>query len=339
MVAPSTNDSIGDASLYFLLWMILPNALTGILHSIFYKFKYPPGSAPQPGSAKYKKHHRTLYIIVVGSYLLFCVFQAVWMLPKNYYSEFSLPTGASLKDIRAKFRKFSLQYHPDKNPSPEAEVTFIQLKRIYEVITHPVTRRAYDKFGPSKIDTCSHCIIFKDYIYSSTTEIIATYIASGILLFLLVIFNTGSFSQYFRVVGYFSMMVLEASMLFLPYDPIYWLLPHLTVSEKLIVLHQWCLYFFMAMNHFLPLFIETNENDEKAVSKALQSLSISTSAIEKDLKKSLKAEMAAFASEPEKLALLRQQMEKISAGEREAQRERAAPISAAISRKGPTKKD
>ncbi|KAM0683611.1 hypothetical protein MDAP_001182 [Mitosporidium daphniae] len=339
-MAPSSspNESIGDASLYFMLWMILPNTLTGFLQSTFYKFKYSPGSAPQPGSAKYKKHHKIFYVLVVGSYLLFCILQAVLMLPQNYYSEFSLPTSAPVKEIRAKFRKFTLQYHPDKNPSPEAETTFIHLKKIYEVITHPITKKAYEKFGSSKVDSCSHCILFKDYIYSSTMETIANYIASGVILFLLVIFNTGAFSQYFRVVTYFSMMVLEANMLFLPYDPIYWFFPHLTVSEKLIVLHQWCIYFFMAINNFGPLFAESDENDEKSISKALASLSSSSSVIEKDLKKGLKAEMFSFATDPEKLSLLRKQMEKISAGEWDAQREKmAAP--AAVLKKNLPKRD
>lgn len=326
MASSTSHESIGDASLYILLWMILPNSLTGFLQSTYYRFKYPSMSvAPQPGSSKYKRHNKICYIIVVGSYLAFCAFQVVWMLPPNYYTEFSLPTGASLKEIRSRFRKFSLQYHPDKNPSPEAESTFIRLKQIYETITHPVTREAYVKFGASKLESCSHCIIFKDYIYGVTTETIATYIASGIILFLLVLFNTGTFSQYFRVVGYFLMMALEASMLVLPYDPIYWFFPQMTVAEKLTILHQWGIYVFMALNHFGPLFSESDDIDEKTISQALSNLSSTTLSIERDVKKCLKAEMSSFASDSERFILLRQQMEKIAVAERLSQRQPESP--------------
>lgn len=63
---------------------------------------------------------------------------------KNYYDILGVPVHANEDDIKRAFRKLALQYHPDKNPSPQAEVFFKELNEAYEVLSDPASKLAYD---------------------------------------------------------------------------------------------------------------------------------------------------------------------------------------------------
>lgn len=43
---------------------------------------------------------------------------------EDYYDILGVPRDASEKDIKKAFRKLAIQYHPDKNPDPEARDQF-----------------------------------------------------------------------------------------------------------------------------------------------------------------------------------------------------------------------
>ncbi len=53
----------------------------------------------------------------------------------RYYRILGLPDNAPLSDVRKQYRKLVMQYHPDKNPSPDAERRFIEIKEAYEILT------------------------------------------------------------------------------------------------------------------------------------------------------------------------------------------------------------
>lgn len=56
-------------------------------------------------------------------------------MPKSrYYRLLGLPIGASEKEVRKRYRQLAMKYHPDRNPNPGAEETFIQLTEAYEVL-------------------------------------------------------------------------------------------------------------------------------------------------------------------------------------------------------------
>lgn len=56
----------------------------------------------------------------------------------DYYRILGLKQGASDEDIRKAYRRKAMQYHPDRNDSPQAHEMFIRVTEAYEYLTsHP----------------------------------------------------------------------------------------------------------------------------------------------------------------------------------------------------------
>ncbi|ANV84497.1 molecular chaperone DnaJ [Picosynechococcus sp. PCC 7003] len=67
---------------------------------------------------------------------------------KDYYSILGVSKSASADEIKKKFRKLALQYHPDRNPGDKAaEAKFKEISEAYEVLSDPEKRQKYDQFG------------------------------------------------------------------------------------------------------------------------------------------------------------------------------------------------
>lgn len=64
---------------------------------------------------------------------------------KNYYFILGLNIYAREEDIKQAYRKLALQFHPDKNPSPEAESIFKEVNEAYEVLGDPLRKVIYDQ--------------------------------------------------------------------------------------------------------------------------------------------------------------------------------------------------
>ncbi|CAM8959554.1 unnamed protein product [Rhodiola kirilowii] len=59
-----------------------------------------------------------------------------------------LEPGASDSEIKKAYRRLSIQYHPDKNPDPEAHNYFVEyISKAYQALTDPVSRENYEKYG------------------------------------------------------------------------------------------------------------------------------------------------------------------------------------------------
>lgn len=62
----------------------------------------------------------------------------------DYYEILGVSSTAHASDIKRAYRRLAVMYHPDKNPSPEAEAIFKQINEAYDVLSDPQKRRAYD---------------------------------------------------------------------------------------------------------------------------------------------------------------------------------------------------
>jgi molecular chaperone DnaJ len=67
---------------------------------------------------------------------------------RDYYEVLGVERSAGGNEIKARYRKLALQYHPDRNPDdPEAEERFKEASEAYEVLRDPEKRQIYDQFG------------------------------------------------------------------------------------------------------------------------------------------------------------------------------------------------
>jgi DnaJ-class molecular chaperone len=66
---------------------------------------------------------------------------------QDYYSVLQVAPEASGAEIKAAFRNRAKSCHPDMKPGDsEAETAFQEVKRAYELLSHPEARKVYDEF-------------------------------------------------------------------------------------------------------------------------------------------------------------------------------------------------
>jgi molecular chaperone DnaJ len=69
-------------------------------------------------------------------------------MPKaDYYDLLGVSRGDSEEEIRRAFRKKAMEYHPDRNRSPDAEEKFKEINEAYQVLIDSKKRAQYDRFG------------------------------------------------------------------------------------------------------------------------------------------------------------------------------------------------
>ncbi len=71
---------------------------------------------------------------------------------KDYYEILGIDKDANKQEIKKAYRKLALKYHPDKNPSKEAEEKFKEISEAYAVLYDDEKRKLYDTYGHSGID-------------------------------------------------------------------------------------------------------------------------------------------------------------------------------------------
>jgi len=63
----------------------------------------------------------------------------------NFYHVLEVDEGATPEEIKRSYRRLALQFHPDKNSSPDAEEKFKLILCAYETLADPIKRRNYDR--------------------------------------------------------------------------------------------------------------------------------------------------------------------------------------------------
>lgn len=73
----------------------------------------------------------------------------------DFYEVLGVTKSASKEDIKSAYRKKALEWHPDRNKSPDAEEKFKEINEAYEILSNDQKRSAYDQFGHAAFDPSS----------------------------------------------------------------------------------------------------------------------------------------------------------------------------------------
>jgi len=74
------------------------------------------------------------------------------MAKEDYYKILGIDRKADKKEIKKSYRKLALKYHPDKNPSKDAEEKFKDISEAYAILSDDEKRKMYDQYGHAGID-------------------------------------------------------------------------------------------------------------------------------------------------------------------------------------------
>ncbi|CAG8558920.1 hypothetical protein C2G38_2102857 [Gigaspora rosea] len=279
--------------LNFLGWTILPQLVTNWIQIIYYRLVYRAGAdLPKRGQPKYELHRRRIFVVVVLSYLIYTIVDAVYSINPNYYDELKINQDFTIKEIKANFRKLQLEYHPDKNQEEGAQETFIWLRAAYDTLTDPVKRYAYDRFG-TEINNWNNCSILRDYLVNGLASFLGFYIGTGLVLFILNVLGKGQFGRFWRLVVFLAIACLEASMILHPKPPVITslFLSRWTIFEQIIILRQLFITTFIAISQVGPVLFPS---DEIIISPSLANLEALSRIAVEESKNQLRASFQPF---------------------------------------------
>lgn len=69
----------------------------------------------------------------------------------DYYKRLGVEKDSDADTIKKAYRKLAMEYHPDRNSSPDAEENFKRVTEAYEVLRDPEQRQLYDRFGEAGV--------------------------------------------------------------------------------------------------------------------------------------------------------------------------------------------
>jgi len=75
---------------------------------------------------------------------------SIQMSTPNHYEVLGVSQESNETEIKKAYRSLSLKYHPDRNPSPEANSKFQTINQAYETLSDPQSKQQYDmelKYG------------------------------------------------------------------------------------------------------------------------------------------------------------------------------------------------
>ncbi|VDO37005.1 unnamed protein product [Haemonchus placei] len=67
--------------------------------------------------------------------------------PRDPYATLGISRKATAKEIKRAYKQLAKEWHPDKNTAPEAQERFVAISRAYELLSDPLRKERYDKFG------------------------------------------------------------------------------------------------------------------------------------------------------------------------------------------------
>lgn len=146
---------IEDTSRAFIglfLWSIVPGFFANLVLGQYYKLKFPDArNRPKKGTPKFRKNYIQAYMLVMMAYFAYCVGQAIYDLPQNYYQRLAISRPAVERELKPRYRSLVMQLHPDKAPNADPQL-FLEVKNMYENLENAGVRTAYEIYGEAVLN-------------------------------------------------------------------------------------------------------------------------------------------------------------------------------------------
>lgn len=322
---------------------------TRFLQGLYYNLTIRAGAPrPQPGQPRFAEHYRRIYILVVGVYLVFTIYEADWELQRagDLYSTLGLAPDASVRDIKRRYRQLSALMHPDKatGATPFDADLYIRVQTAHETLTDEAKRFAYDRFGPDML-RWKECTVVRDYVMKGARDLAVYYALGAAALY--VFPRLGYFTQgiYWRWTAFAALAVFELQTVTRPDHP--WLLaglanpllthvtnpllafwapaavhPPYLPFQALAIARRLSLILTIALNQVLPyLTADTRSGriqlrkpagaDEEARARhSLDELDQALAAVREEATRMVRTEVAPFAGDPRLLEMLKAKMKR-----------------------------
>ncbi|KAI6836599.1 membrane associated DnaJ chaperone-like protein [Hortaea werneckii] len=298
-------------------WYFLPNLVTGYLQTALYAVFIRAGDPkPAPGSVRFVKDRRRILIFVILAYLFYTIYEADYQLQQagDFYSLLGVQHGVEERAIQSKFRRLTVQYHPDKASGSDkavVEAIYVQLKLARDTLVDPAKHFAYDRFGP-EILQWRQCKTIRDYVFHGIQNTSIYYGGSGgvlVLLGLLGYFQQGKFWRYLVMA---SMYVIEVHTMMRPDFPMALtsIINPVLVStglrraylpyQMLTLLRKLAVTFFIAMSQLGPILKgpQTGEASADSISpQQLEKLDVLARATDQEINRLMGLELMPYMSD------------------------------------------
>lgn len=156
---------------------------------------------------------------------------------------------------------------------------------------------------------CKSCKTERDYLYYMIPAYVMHHAMTGLLLFIFFVLFGKGYGRYWRFLIYFGTAAFEANMLLADHDPLYYILPSLTVFEKIEIIRQMNVTFFIALTHIGPSLFPEKKIDIYSGLKHLDKLS---KGLEQQNCIQFVQGYEPFTNSPEAMSILKRKMGKLA---------------------------
>jgi hypothetical protein len=211
-----------------------------------------------------------VFVAVVSLYLLYTIYESYFFLTKtpNFYELLSVPHTVTPRELKARFRRLTVLYHPDK-AGVEGAQYFMTLKKAHDTLSDPTRRFAYERFGPDALEW-THCTTMYDYIRVGTQPLFLHYGSTFTVLMILNMLGKFEMGRWWRYYALVSLIVFEFTLMSRPYP----VLPEIPFAKPLLAFEiatlarKIVLTAFIAFQQIGPLLLQ--EKSEGSAMKVLE---------------------------------------------------------------------
>ncbi|KAF9649502.1 hypothetical protein BDM02DRAFT_3186261 [Thelephora ganbajun] len=227
-------------------WYYIPDVVTRQLVNFSRRYIRNP---PKPGTPAFSRHYRIAYATVVLGFLAYNLVEAHRAMPMNFYDVLDVHLDFTEEELNKANRAFARKNHPDRGGTEEV---FIQGRLAYNVLKDPITRFAYDRFGP-EIATWTNCKTRRDFLKHGLIQSAGYHIVTGVGLF---IWSTISPStvNFWRYILFLIGLLTELTLVVNPVPSLWsFLFPENVQYQHILFLHQLSIFFSVALSRVAPV--------------------------------------------------------------------------------------